>query len=722
MKSIDMYVKVPQVCLKKNNTRIRRTVCYAAVLLGVAALLIGCPDSMGDDNGTPTEEATEANKVQSAAIGAITRDTITLSWTLPTDTAGLLGVTISEKSKSGSLSEPVELDNSATEYQVTDLSAGTEYTFTIATRYTASGKNNGTIITATSLPAIDADGDNLIDIISIERLNNMRYNLDLMDGRYKTNADDVGVQCGTAEDTPCMGYELTRNLDFADAGSYDNGEVNIDWRPNNSDPAMATNAGWEPIGSCNGNTDFANGDCGDNDDTPFAIRFQGNGYTISNLYARNTNNGTGTGIGLFGIVGGDATIDTVGIVAAFVYGSSALSDRVGSLVGFNSSTITASYATDSTVNGGAGDGDRVGALVGSNGSGGITASGTIAASYAIDSTADGGMGDDSVGGLVGFSESTIAASYAIDSTADGGMGNDSVGGLVGFSESTIAASYAIDSTADGGMGNDSVGGLVGRSNSTTIIASYATDSTANGGVGDDNVGSLVGWNIGGITASYASSSSTANGDADNDFVGGLVGRNIGTITASYATGTADGGADNDAVGGLVGNNFNNGTITASYATATADGGMGSTDTVGSLVAVNSATSNVFDPPITISGTITASYGFGNTLSVDTPGLSEGPDGRPSGVTTAAHLTAPSTAVATAVAAQWNSAAQGAWHFGSTTTDIPTLRYADYDGAGDTFGCGSDSMASVVIPSSVPNGMGGTITVTCGTTLLPGQEG
>ena len=596
---------------------------------------------------------TQATKVQSAAIGAITRDAIILNWAAPTDTVGFLGVTISEKSKSGSLMNAVELDAETTTYTVTGLSAGTEYTFTIATRYIASGKNNDTTITATTVPAIDADDDKLIDITSVERLYNVRYNLDLMDGRYKTNADDVGVQCGTAEDVDCTGYELIRNLDFTDAGSYDSGEVNTDWRPNNSDPAMATNAGWEPIGSCNANTDSTNGACGDNDDTPFAIRFQGNGYSISNLYARNTNNSTGTAIGLFGIVGGDATIDTVGIVDAFVYGSRALHDFIGGLVGFNRGAITASHASGST--------------------------------------ADGGMGNDIVGGLVGFNRGAITVSHASSSRADGGMGTDSVGGLVGFNRGAITASYASSGTADGGMGGDAVGGLVGRSNSSTIIASYATG--------------------------------TANGGADNDNVGGLVGRSSSSssITASYATGTANGGADNDNVGGLVGENFLNGTITASYATATADGGMGSSNTVGSLVAINSATSNVFDPPITISGTITASYGFGNTVSVGTAGESGSAD-LPSGVTAAAHLTAPSTAVATAVAAEWDQASSvttGVWHFGGTT-DIPALRYADYDGAGDTYGCGSDSMATAVIPSSVPNGTGGTITVNCGTTLLPGQ--
>ena len=313
---------------------------------------------------------------------------------------------------------------------------------------------------------------------------------------------------------------------------------------------------------------------------------------------------------------------------------------------------------------------------------------------------------DRVGGLVGQNsdDGIISASYTTGGTADGGMGGtDRVGGLVGNNTGTITASYTIGSTADGGIGNgDRVGGLVGE-NSGSIIASYASNSTADGGMGDtDRVAGLVGENR---------NNGTING----------------TIIASYATGgTANGGADNDnIVGGLVGDNYLFGIIIASYTTTAADGGTGSGDTVGSLVGRNSLS--------TITGTITASYGFGSTANVDTAGLSQGPDGRPtddtvdstSGSTGAAFLLAPnpSDSTNTSVAATWNQSSSntaGAWDFGNTS-QIPALRYADYDGAGvDTYGCGSDSGATIVIPDSVPDGNGGTIDIECGTTLLPGQ--
>ena len=214
---------------------------------------------------------------------------------------------------------------------------------------------------------------------------------------------------------------------------------------------------------------------------------------------------------------------------------------------------------------------------------------------------------------------------------------------------------------------------------------------------------MVGENNGTIIASYATG--TADGGIDFlDLVGGLVGENDGTITASYATGTADGGDDDgDDVGGLVG--YNDGSITASYATGTADGGGGNSDAVGGLVGDND-------------DTITASYGFGTLTNVGTAGVDDSGD-RPNGVAGvgsgpngARLLTAGNTPAA------WNSASSNsmnAWNFG-TITDIPTLRYADYDGADTAYGCGS----TATIPATVPNGSGGTTSVTCGSTSLPGQ--
>ena len=598
--------------------------------------------------------------------------------------------------------------------------------------YSANHIEHGTI----SSNLIDTDDDGLIDIHSLEQLNNVRYNL--AGTSYKTSSSDNGVMCGVAKDTKCTGYELTRNLDFANADSYDSNTINATWRPTGGDPAAATNDGWEPI---------------DN----FATVFEGNEHTISNIYSRRSDY-----VGLFGRSSGpDTAIRNIGILDSSFYGNSDNKDYVGALVGQNNSTIDASYATRTTVNGSGNndeDDDDVGGLVGRNNGGAITNS------YATYATVDGGNGNnDRVGGLVGENSGTISTSYATNITARGGAGEDDrVGGLVGYNEDgTINASYATNSTANGGADKkDRVGGLVGHNTSSTIIASYATSDSAgsdvDGGGGEDYVGGLVGYNINStIIASYATVNadggdgikddvgglvghndgsraiiiaSYATGDAaggrdDSDRVGGLVGRNSGTISASYATGTADGSAGNhDGVGGLVGHN--SGTIRASYAIGDADGGDGGgyLNFVGALVGQN------------ISGTITASYGFGMlenatttvaaTATTATAGVHDSGD-RPNGVlgvdsgpTGAKSLTAANTPTA------WNSTtsnSMNAWDFG-TATDIPILRYADYDGSGGTaYGCGTTTGSTATIPATVPDGSGGTLAVICDSTVLPGQD-
>ena len=291
------------------------------------------------------------------------------------------------------------------------------------------------------LTTIDSDNDGLIDINTLEELNNIRNNLE--GTSYKVSADGSGNSEGCPA-TGCDGYELMGNLDFADAASYAAGSINSDWRPNRADPDMATNAGWEPIGSCNEDTgDFGSNPCGDADDTPFVAMFEGNGYTISNLYTRDAG-----GVGLFGITAESAEIRNVGLIDNNSYGEGGI-NRVGGLAGYNDGEIIASYATGS---------------------------------------ADGGAGVSTVGGLVGFSSGEIITSYAT-----GNANGRTAGGLAGRNDGEIIASYA---TGDS-MNGDRVGGLVGWNYGGAIIASYAT-----GNADGDIVGGLVGWNNGEIIASY----------------------------------------------------------------------------------------------------------------------------------------------------------------------------------------------------------------------------
>ena len=380
---------------------------------------------------------------------------------------------------------------------------------------------------------IDDDNDGLIEIHNLTMLRNIRYNLagTTYDNEDDDSAGNEGTTLGARAasdgktencDTPTdnnvylCGYELTRDLDFAEETDYFSGYESGIWRPNNnSNPSLATNEGWRGIGD---------------NDTGFSAIFEGNGYTISNLY-RNTSDVARRSLygGLFNTTAPQAHIRNIGVVDAVINTPDSGTTSIGGLVGSNRGTITASYATG-TINGASGENDA-GGLVGFN-------SGTIIRSYAT-SNVDAAAGNDRAGGLVGNNSSGMIINCYASGTIDGYADDNSIGGLVGLNEGVIIASYATG-TVNGGDNQDAAGGLVGR-NSRTIIASYAIGG-ANGNDGDDSVGGLVGFNTNIITASYATG--IANGNNNNDNVGGLVGLNsdTATITASYGFRTPENGS------------------------------------------------------------------------------------------------------------------------------------------------------------------------------------
>ena len=373
---------------------------------------------------------------------------------------------------------------------------------------------------------VDDDNDGLIEIRTLDMLNNIRYNV------FGTSYDDEEADSGDEGDTgstagaptsatadctvpPYLcGYELTRSLDFDTPGHYTSGVVNPDWRPTGGDPATATNSGFPTIDSL-GHEDAV------------AI-FEGNTHTISGAYARSTAERGGVA-GLFAINSSGATVRGVGLLDVRLY-SSGIHTDVGALVTLNEGTITASYATGEIVS--TGGMSNNGGLVGEN-------AGAIFASHAdVNVTA---TNNSSAGGLVGNNIvdnnnnhlGTITASYATgDVTSSGGAG-----GLVGVSYSTaiIIASYATGNVIliSRIQNNSRAGGLVGDNSSTSITASYATGdvsadaSDAGGLVGNNSFSSAT------ITASYAT------GDVTSDtIVGGLYAVNIsGTINKSYSFGS-----------------------------------------------------------------------------------------------------------------------------------------------------------------------------------------
>ena len=84
---------------------------------------------------------------------------------------------------------------------------------------------------------VDDDNDGLIEILSLEMLYNIRYDLD--GTHYDTDADDSAGKEGSnvgCLDNACQGYELAQDLDF------DENKNGL------ADDTYNSDAGWEPIG------------------------------------------------------------------------------------------------------------------------------------------------------------------------------------------------------------------------------------------------------------------------------------------------------------------------------------------------------------------------------------------------------------------------------------------------------------------------------------------
>ena len=279
----------------------------------------------------------------------------------------------------------------------------------------------------------DADGDRLIEISTLEQLDAIRY--DLGGAGMPDDDDNIDAYAAafpTAEkeficDRRCNGYELTRSLDFQETESYSSGEINDGW---------TSGGGWLPIGI---KQDW------------FSAVFHGNGHTISNLYISRRTERVDPGVaGLFGNVESSSVIRSLALIDVEVTGV----DDVGSLVGRNKGTISASYAT-----GAVSGNSTVGGLIGSN-------DGSIRSSYAAANVSGVGI----VGGLAGSNSGDIIASYTTGSVSGGPI----VGGLIGLNSGSLRIAYAIGKVE----GDERLGGLVGWHTSGAYSDTYWDTQTS----------------------------------------------------------------------------------------------------------------------------------------------------------------------------------------------------------------------------------------------------
>ena len=316
----------------------------------------------------------------------------------------------------------------------------------------------------------DPDGDNLINVDSLQKLNAIRHDLDgdgrtdatgtaALSGYYGAfrNTDLLGasstrMRCADA----CMGYELTANLDFDTDGD---GQVGVS--ATSTDPYP----NWVPIGTTA---------------APYAAEFNGNGYTISRL----TTSGT-SAAGLFGALTTGGVIREVGIITPDVSGL----DYAGGLVGYvyngSSTEITGSYVSGGTV-------EIVGPLSGTEGAAGglvgrinAPTGATIVRSYielravystaAVDAMIN--TADIDVGGLVGRSRfASYAASYAAGSATATNAGAN-VGGFIGEIQGALADA-AINSYCDNTTSTQCIGNVAFASGGISATATIPATSTA----------------------------------------------------------------------------------------------------------------------------------------------------------------------------------------------------------------------------------------------------
>ncbi len=321
-----------------------------------------------------------------------------------------------------------------------------------------------------SAPVVDydLDDDGLIEVVDLDQLNAMRWDLDGDGAPDVANANDyalafpnpaTGMGCPItatdADDNDCTGYELDANLDFnTDTGSDSGGAAVIDA----ADDYYNSGSGWEPIG-----------DDSSGRNTWYNAIFEGNGHTISNLFISRAHRW----VGLFGISSEAGFFRNVGLVDVNVTGWG----YTGALIGHAYGTVDAAYSTGIVVSNKL---THVGGLVGHLGE-----NGSIQRSYSTASVT--GFGTR-LGGLVGTNRGPIRASYATGAVAGSSIHSNRIGGLVGESGGDITASYATGSVT--GAGSDK-GGLIGELNKGTITNSYwdvtssgiADDSDATTGVG-----------------------------------------------------------------------------------------------------------------------------------------------------------------------------------------------------------------------------------------------
>ncbi len=340
-------------------------------------------------------------------------------------------------------------------------------------------------------------------------------------------------------DDPNIHFVLTQDIDCSATSISNSSDPSYDASLYNS------GAGFNPIGSLS---------------HPFKGFFNGNNYTISNLYINRSDT---QNIGLFGYISstsGEVLLKNFSLTGANISGNANTGGIVGKAVGDDSNWLYISGVSfRGNVTGAVG---QVGGLVG-------TADYLTMILSNAQGVISGANGTYNIGGLVGAVDSSgntgfyIVRSYFsgdILETVLSGSGN---GGIIGSAKCIGGSVCQIDwSYADIDMNvlGDHNGGLIGLiegSSSTNINQSYTKGSIYIDVIGDDS-GGLVGetsLSSGSLNIANSYSEININGEESVDVknVGGLIGHSQGAGSVlnrnCYSKGSLNGGSS---IGGLYG--------------------------------------------------------------------------------------------------------------------------------------------------------------------------
>lgn len=309
--------------------------------------------------------------------------------------------------------------------------------------------------------------------------------------------------------------------------------------------------------------------------SPFTGSFDGDGYTIRNLYI-DVESHIATDAGLFGVLESDAVIKNVHLEDANIRGAG-VNDPVGGIAAINKGGTIENVSVTGEIHGA----HTAGGIVGTNQDGLVKKAHNKAKVEA----------DSSAGGIAGTQAN--GAGQITDAINEGKiLAHGSAGGIVANNAAMVTRSHNRGTITGKGGFLSNLGGIAGSNGNDGVIEFSSSDGNIEGI--SDAVGGLVGQNHGEIRASFSSGNIDVEGSkaAITGGAGGLVGFNLGHIENAYSRGNVtttayydeldDSDIGGELAGGLVGSMDSHATVTNTYST----GSVSSDDVEGGLVGTN----------------------------------------------------------------------------------------------------------------------------------------